>query len=190
MKNRLRSTFLATVCTVAIALPAFAADENEPGFVDIGELAPSGKGQFVEVNLSPALLKFASRIAKAHEPEAAEIVGDIRRIRVNVVGLDESNRTATVDKIEKVRARLEQQGWSKMVTVREANGGDDVAVFAKMRADDAIEGLVVTVIDRKGEAVFVNIVGTINPDKIAALAEKYDIEPLRKIKVNAPHHKG
>jgi hypothetical protein len=183
MKNLLRSTLTAAAVSSLLAFSAFAADAAEPGYVDVGQLLPSTKGQFVEVNLSPALLKFAARIAKHHEPDAAEIVGDIKRIRVNVVGLDDSNRAETIQKIEAVRSQLESQGWSRMVTVREGERGDDVAIFAKMKGDDSIEGLVVTVIDRKGEAVFVNIVGNINPDKLAALAEKYDIEPLRRVKV-------
>jgi hypothetical protein len=180
MKSLLRSSLAATC---ALALATFAAASDEPGYVDIGQLMPSTKGQFVEVNLSPALMKFAARIAKAHEPEAAEIVGDIKRVRINVVSLDDTNRDATIEKIESVRTQLEQQGWTKMVTVREQEKGDDVAIFAKMRTDDAIDGIVVTVFNRKGEAVFVNVVGTINPDKIATLAEKYDIEPLRHVKV-------
>lgn len=181
MKNLLRSTLAAAAFSLAMGASALAADE--PGYVDIGQLLPSTDGQFVEVNLSPALLKFAARIAKHHEPDAAEIVGDIKRIRVNVVELDETNRAQTIAKIDEVRAKLESQGWTRMVTVREKNDGDNVAVFAKVRDEENIDGLVVTVIDRKGEAVFVNIVGNISADKIAALAEKYDIEPLRKVKV-------
>jgi len=189
MKNSLRSLLAAATVSLALtatAAFAFAADEDA-GFVDIGQLLPSAKGQFVEVNLSPALLKFAARIAKHQDEDAADIVGDIQRIRVNVVGLDDANRAANVEKIEAVRAKLEKAGWHRMVTVREANKGDDVAIFAKLKGEDVIEGLVVTVIDHKGEAVFVNVVGSINADKIGALAEKYDIEPLRgmKLKVKA-----
>lgn len=185
MKSSLRSLLAATTVSLALSVAAFAAVEDEPGYVDIGQLVPSSKGQFVEVNLSPALMKFAARLAKNHEPDAADIVGDIKRVRVNVVGLDDANRAANIEKIEAARTKLESQGWSKLVTVREANDGDNVAIFAKMKGDDSIEGLVVTVIDRKGEAVFVNIVGTINPDKIAALADKYDLEPLRHVKIKA-----
>lgn len=181
MKNSLRLLCTAAFVSAAMLVSASAADE--PGYVDIGQLAPSAKGEFVEINLSPALLKFAARIAKHHEPDAAEIVGDIKRIRVNVVDLDDGNRAATIAKIEDVRAKLESQGWTRMVTVREAEGGDNVAVFAKMQGEDAIDGLVVTVIDRRGQAVFVNVVGNISADKIGALAEKYDIEPLRKVKI-------
>lgn len=183
MKNSLR--LLCTAAFVSAAMLVSANASDEPGYVDIGQLAPSAKGEFVEINLSPALLKFAARIAKHHEPDAAEIVGDIKRIRVNVVDLDDGNRAATIAKIEDVRAKLESQGWTRMVTVREAEGGDNVAVFAKMQSEDAIDGLVVTVIDRRGQAVFVNVVGNISADKIGALAEKYDIEPLRKVKIKA-----
>lgn len=185
MKSSLRSLLAAATVSLALtATAAFAADEDS-GFVDIGQLLPSAKGQFVEVNLSPAMLKFAARIAKHQDADAADIVGDIQRIRVNVVGLDDANRAANVEKIEAVRAKLEKAGWHRMVTVREENKGDDIAIFAKLKGEEVIEGLVVTVIDHKGEAVFVNVVGSINADKIGALAEKYDIEPLRHIKLNA-----
>jgi len=184
MKVSLRSVLAAATVSLALTTASFAADEDS-GFVDIGQLLPSAKGQFVEVNLSPAMLKFASRIAKHQDADAADIVGDIQRVRVNVVGLDDANRAANVEKIEAVRAKLEKSGWHRMVTVREGEKGDDVAIFAKMKGEDIIEGLVVTVIDRKGEAVFVNIVGSINAEKIGALAEKYDLEPLRHVKVKA-----
>lgn len=186
MKNIIRSSLATATLSLALLAPSVVS-AAEAGYVDIGELLPSAKGQFVEVNLSPGLLKFAARIAKHQDPDAAELVADLKRIRVNVVGLDDSNRAATIEKIEGVRRKLEAEGWTQMVTVREQNDGDNVSVHAKQISDDVIEGLVVTVIDRKGEAVFVNVVGNISADKIAAIAEKYDIEPLRKVKVSVSH---
>jgi hypothetical protein len=153
----------------------------EAGAIDIGQLIPSAKGQFVEINLSSAMLKFAARIAARQEPETAELIRGLKSIRVNVVGMDDSNRTAMVEKIEGVRRKLETDGWTKMVTVREKNDGDNVDIHVKQRGEEAIDGLVITVIDKKGEAVFVNIVGNINADQIAQIAEKFDIEPLRRI---------
>ncbi len=174
---------------VALSIPSFAA-ESEPGYVDIGQLVPAAKGEFVEVNLSPGLLKFAAKIAAKQEPEAAALIANLKRVRVNVVSLDDSNRKATIEQIEAVRAKLESQGWTQMVTVREREGGDNVTVHAKQKGDDVIEGLVVTVIDGKGEAVFVNIVGLISADQIATIAEQLDIEPLRHVKVKVKQDKG
>jgi hypothetical protein len=180
MKNRLRSSLAAA--TLSLALTTFAsAAEAQSGAIDIGQLMPAAKGQFVEINLSSAMLKFAARIAARQEPEAAELIRNLKSIRVNVVGLDDTNRDSTIEQIEGVRRKLEAQGWTKMVTVREKNGGDNVDVHVMQRGEESIDGLVVTVLDKKGEAVFVNIVGNINADQIAQIADKFDIEPLRKV---------
>lgn len=182
MKNLLRSSLAAA--TLSLALTAFAANtNNEPGYIDIGQLVPSAKGEFVEVNLSPGMLKFAAKIAAKQEPEAAALIGNLKRVRVNVVSLDDSNRKGTVEQIEGIRRKLEAQGWTKMVTVREGEEGDNVDVHVMQRSEDVIDGLVVTVIDRKGEAVFVNIVGNISADQIATVADNLNITPLKHVRV-------
>jgi len=57
-----------------------------------------------------------------------------------------------------------------------------VGVFVKMREDESIDGVVVTVIDRSDDkAVFVNVVGNITPEQISALGEGLNIEPLAKL---------
>ena len=188
MNNLLRSSLAAA--TVSLALVTFSsAAETEPGAIDIGQLLPSAKGEFVEVNLSTAMLKFAARIAARQEPETAELLRGLKSIRVNVVGMDDSNRAATIEKIESVRRKLEADGWTKMVTVREKEGGDNVDIHVKQHGEESIDGLVVTVIDKKGEAVFVNIVGNINADQIGKIADKFDIEPLRKMHLKIDHAK-
>ncbi len=180
MKNVLRLSLAAATLSLALTTLASAA-ESDAGAIDIGQLVPSAKGQFVEVNLSSAMLKFAARITARQEPEVAEMIRNLKSIRVNVVGLDDTNRASTVEQIEKVRRKLESQGWTKMVTVREREDGDNVDIHVKQRGEENIDGLVVTVLDKKGEAVFVNIVGNINADQIAQIADKFDIEPLRKV---------
>lgn len=178
MKNLIRSSLAAATLSLVLSSSSHAA---EAGAIDIGQLMPSAKGEFVEINLSSAMLKFAARIAARQEPEAAELIRNLKSIRVNVVGMDDSNRASTIEQIEGVRRKLEAQGWTKMVTVRERNGGDNVDVHVMQRGEESIDGLVVTVLDKKGEAVFVNIVGNINADQIAQIAEKFDLEPLRKV---------
>jgi hypothetical protein len=182
-----RSLALAFGLSLALTSAAFAT-ETAAGFVDIGQLMPATKGEFVEINLSSGMLKFAAKLATRHDPDAAALIANLQQIRVNVVGMDDSNRAATIERIESVRHNLEAKGWTKMVTVRDSAKGDNVDVHVKQRGDDGIDGLVVTVIDRKGEAVFVNIVGNINADQIAAIADKFDIDPLKKIHVKLDHH--
>jgi hypothetical protein len=180
-----RASFIAATFTVALAASssAFAAQTEDPGYVDFGVFKPAAQGEFVEVNLPVGLLRFAARLAQTHEPAAAELISNLKRIRVNVVALDDQNRDDTIARMESVRRKLESAGWMQVVSVREKDGGDNVNVHVKQHSDDTIDGLVVTVLQGKGEAVFVNIVGNISADRIGELAQRFDIEPLRKLKL-------
>ena len=184
----LRSLVAAAGLSAVLSVATFAA-ETEPGYVDVGQLMASAKGKFVEVNLSTGMLKFAAKLAARQEPEAAELIGNLKRIRVNVVSLDDTNRKEAVAQITSIRQKLEAQGWTQMVTVREQEGGDNVDIHVKQRSDDSIDGLVVTVIDHKGEAVVVNIVGNISADQISKVAENLNIEPLKQLRVKIKHEK-
>ncbi len=188
MKNPLRSSLAAATLSLAFTASVLAADE--PGFVDFGKFAAGPDSKFVEVNLGAGLIKFAAKIAASHEPDAAALLKNIRHVRVNVVGLDDTNKVSTLARLESVRADLEKKGWEKIVTARDpqAKSGDDVVIFMKS-TDDAIQGLVVTVIEHKGTAVFVNVVGNIRAEELARLGEKLDIKPLRKLKLPASEQK-
>lgn len=181
MKNLLCSSFAAAAFAV-LTVSSAAADG---GYVDFGRFEPAAGREFVEVNVRSGLLKFAARIAAIEEPEAAELLRNISHVRVNVIGLDDTNRAGTVERIARIRADLEAGGWEKIVTVREGTdqGGEDIAVYMKAKGDDAIEGVVVTVIGGKGEAVLVNVVGDIRADQLAKLGETLDLQPLRKLRV-------
>ena len=171
----------AILSLMVLCLSARAADA---GYVDLGKFKPTDGCQFVEVNLHAPLLKFASVFVDKNEPEVAALIRAVKHVRVNVVGYNESTRAETTDRVENVRRELEAQGWTQMVTVKEAEKAENVAVFVKMGADESIEGLVVTVMDsRKKEAVFVNLVGNIKPEQIAMIGKRLNIDPLSQLAV-------
>jgi hypothetical protein len=45
--------------------------------------------------------------------------------------------------------------------------------------------VVVTVLDQSNEAVLINVVGEVVPEQLASLGERFDIEPLRDLKLTA-----
>lgn len=176
MKTPLRLTSLSLLVAVVLVRTAVAA---EPGYVDFGKLTAPAKGEFVEVTLGKGLLKLAGLIVRCEEPKAADLIAGISRVRVNVVGLDDSNRTATAERMATVRATLAREGWDPIVTAR-GERDEDVAIHVKHRDGEVIEGLVVTVIDeRKREAVFINVVGNIKAEQLAAVGEHLKIPHLR-----------
>lgn len=176
----LRSMTLATVAACTLLLAPARAEDVPTGWVDFGKFAaPAKGGQFVEVNLNGNLLSLAAKIAEKQEPEVSDLIRNIKAIRVNVVGLDDGNREALGNRMSQVRSELEAKGWERIVTVLEK--GQDIGVYLKHRGEEAIEGVVVTVIENGKQAVFVNVVGDIKPEKLALLAEHFDIEPLKKV---------
>jgi hypothetical protein len=176
MKTSLRLALSSLLLSSALLGRAFA---GEPGHVDFGKLVAPAKGECVEINLGKGMLKFAGVLAKCKDPEAAELIAGLTSVRVNVVGLDDSNRDTTVERITKVRKELVSQGWEQIVTAR-GKKQEDVAIFMKQRDGEVIEGIVVTVIDeKKKEAVFVNVVGQIKAESLAVIGEHLDIPQLR-----------
>ncbi|MCC6233242.1 MAG: DUF4252 domain-containing protein [Verrucomicrobiales bacterium] len=176
------SRFSALTAAFLVAtLPMLAlAGDPEPGLFDFGKLMPPGNGgQFVEVNVSPGLLGIAATLTSKQEPEVSDLIRSLKSVRVNVIGLDDSNREALLTQIQKVRTELEGKGWERVVTVNEK--GQDVGVYIKHRGEEAIEGVVVTVLEPGKEAVFINVVGDLKPEKIALLGEKLNIAPLSKL---------
>jgi hypothetical protein len=159
---------------------AMAADKAAPGQVDFGSFtAPSGGGEFVEVNVPGNLIALAAKFVEKQEPEAAKLLSSIKQVRVNVVGIDEANREDMQKRAVKVRTELSAQGWERLVTAQKQ--GQDVSVFLKMDQNSVIQGLTVVVIEGSKQAVFANIVGDIKPEQLSMLAEKLNIQPLKKI---------
>ena len=176
MKTFLRSSLALFVLLSALAVSASA--KSSAGQVDFNSFMPTETGRVVQITVGPVLLKFAAMVASFEEPEAAKLLRSIKHIRVNVVELDRSNRDDAVSKIAEVKAHLKSEGWAPTVQVRESGQKEAVDVYIKLGADDTIEGIVVTVIDGDKEAVFVNVVGNIKADQIAALCESLDIDAL------------
>lgn len=149
------------------------------GYVDFGKLAPPGAGgKFVEVNISAGLLTMAARLAHKTEPEVAEVLRGLKAARVHVVGLDNENRDDLEARVKALRAELDAKGWDRVVTAQ--GKGKDVGVHIKTRGEEAIEGVVVTVLEDRREAVFANLVGNVQPEKLAAVGEKLNLEPLKQ----------
>jgi hypothetical protein len=172
---------------LSLGLATLAARAAEPGFVDLGTLKGADDAQFVEVNLGAPLLKFASVVVAKHDADAAALLRSLKRVHVNVVALNDTNRADATQRVQAFRRQLETEGWQRVVTVRESVKADDVVIFAKMGADDSVEGLVVTVLESgQSQAVVVNVVGNIKPEQLAALSRHLEIEGLEHVKLPEP----
>ena len=85
MNRLLRSVLAVAALSAALSVSVFASANKQPGWVDVEAFMPSAKGESVEVNLTPGLLKFVAKLASREDPAAAELIGNLKRVRVNVV---------------------------------------------------------------------------------------------------------
>ena len=181
MKNLIRRPIVITLLAGLAAASLHAAPETLPA-VDFGKLpGPASGGEFVEVNVSSNLIAMAVRLAKDAEPEITGALRNLQRIHVNVIGLDDGNRAQVQERVKTIRTDLDTQGWERLVAVQQDE--QNVVVQIKTKGDQLVQGLMVTIFTGKKQAVLVNIVGDIDPDKLALIGERFDIDPLKKLQL-------
>jgi len=179
MKHLIRNTLGLAVLPAFLSL-GLHAENTGPGYVDFGKFTPPASGgEFVEVQINSNLISMAARLTEKSEPEVAELLRGLKLVRVNVIGLNGENRDDMEKRVKTIRSELDGKGWERVVTAQQK--GEDVGVYVKTRGQEAVEGIVVTVLAAKGEAVLVNVVGDIKPEKLAVLGDRFNIEPLKKI---------
>jgi hypothetical protein len=175
-------TILIIVCAASIVL---AKDDykNHPGYVDFDMMGVFGEmDASVEVFLKGSLLKIVAGATRDEDPELSQMIENLKFVHVQVFPLDEDVYGKVEEKVNQVSKRLEKSGWEIMVRVRDRSEDEQVNVyFLPTRNDEIISGLVVMVIDDMDEAVFVNIVGDLDPAQIGRLGEKFDIHGIDNI---------
>ena len=177
MKAILRQSCVLAVASLLFTTSLRAADAP-PGLVDFGKFTKPTNGELVEINLGSDMISMALQLAGQSQPDFTEALSGLHSIRVSVVGLDDQNRDEVTARMNKVRDGLDARGWQPIVKVQEKK--DDVGIYLKTRGKDAIEGVVVTVLEGRKQAVFINVVGDIKMDKLAALGEKLNVGALKK----------
>ena len=178
MKKILRPTCVIAVISMLLSTP-LRADNQPPGMVNFGKFTKPTNGELVEINLNSDTRAMAVQFAGKGQPDLAEAVRGLHSIRVNVVGLDNQNREEVTTRVKTLRSELDALGWQQVVSVQEKK--EDVGIYLKTRGREAIEGLVITVLDGRKEAVFINIVGDIKVEKLAALGDKLNLDALKKV---------
>ena len=170
---------LATaVLPLAVSVSAFG-EALPPGQVDFGTFSAASGGEFVEVNVTSSLISLATKFLEKDQPDVAQVLKGLQLVHVNVIGVNDGNRSELETRVQGIRKDLEAKGWERIVKVQEKS--QDVGVYLKTQNKDTVQGLVVVVIDGNKAAVFVNVVGDIKPEQLSMLGEKLHIDPLKKI---------
>lgn len=173
MKN-IKLILTAFFATLILTAPAYAIAKGQIDFADLSSHYGEPK---VEINLSSGLMKMIGSFADNEDPEVGQILAGLESIKVRVYNLNGEFEKAdsTIDRVSK---ELRGDSWETLVTVNDNEDNQKVRIFSKT-TNDVIDGVVVMVVSPEkegGEAVFINIVGEIDPAKIAKVTETLNID--------------
>lgn len=185
MKQLIASLALAAIAACPLASFAQADIESDPAYLPINKVLDlKATPPQVDVNLPRFLLKdvlsnlnntnlgdSSGDRADLSKAELADLVKDVKLIRVLVFEGTQSNRTALANSIKALRAELDEK-WTAIVNVKDE--GDHVGVYVKGDASgDSVAGLAVLVHDAGGgDTVIVNVVGHVSIGKLMKFASQ------------------
>lgn len=165
---------LALTLILILFSPSLSAEsegiDSMPGYVDFSALQDVYGEPRVMINISGFLLQFMSAAASAEDPQAAALMRNLEGVRVNVYDTA-GMMTPALEQIAAVKTLLQKESWQPVIQVKEA--GEEVQIF--MKGDDqGMQGLTVMTVNEE-EAVFINILGEINPDQLDEVMSNLNI---------------
>lgn len=172
---------LRLICLLTLLLASASLSAQAQGIrlqLDNLNQLESKAANSVDVSLDGALLRFAISLLNVKDPKQAQIkdaISGIKGVYVKAFQFDKEGAYALSD-VDSVRAQVRSPGWSKMVGVKSNKEGENVEVYMMMTGSQ-INGIAVIAADPKSLAV-VNMVGTIDLDKLVKLSGRFGIPDL------------
>lgn len=175
--NVIRKAFvsgLTVILTAMLALPAMAQEDalkDYPGYVDFGTLSDIFGEPTVQISVGQSLLGLVGSLSAKEDPEAAELFNRLNGVRVSVFENTEVPEEG-IEFVKDVAGRLSDMGWESVVTVND--GAEQVRIFMKINGD-MVEGISVMAVEPT-EAVFVNVIGNLNPAELEQVMDNFDVD--------------
>jgi len=165
-----------TTALIGAALLAVTTTAGAQGYFSFDDIPGVDAEPTIEIDLDPVLLGWVTEAARGADVEEAQALAGITNIRVRVYEGIGDDAEAMQRFVEDTSARLEGEGWRRVVKVNE--DGEQVRVYMRPldpganAAPGSIAGLVVMVTDEgaSDESVFINVAGTIQPEQLGRVA--------------------
>jgi hypothetical protein len=157
-----------------MAFPAMAQEDalkDLPGYIDFGELSSAYGEPKVNITIGGTLLNFVGAMASQEDPEAAQVFSQLKGVRVSTYDTG-GDTAAALAQLNSVKSTLQSASWEPVVQVNE--DGEQVQIFLKIDGE-MIDGLVLMAVDDE-EAVFINVLGSLDPVQLGQVMKNFDVE--------------
>jgi len=167
---------LSAFISLGLILPLSSTIGEEPkieGMINVDY--PQPVRAKVEINLSGDLVSLAAKVIQKENPEAYQLLADIKAIKVRVYskigeGIDNlSDRTSFFnDVLRFYEEQLQKEKWDVIARVEDKNSRVGVYLLQK---GDIVPGLVVLIGKPPEEVVVVNLAGKIDIAKLSQISK-------------------
>jgi len=174
MKRLLINKFVIGLLCTLFTLPVIAQEDelkSLAGYVDFGDLSATYGEPKITINLGGTMLNFVGMMSSSESPETSNLISKLKGIRVQIYSMDK-NVDAAMGQFDKTKSHLKSSGWEPIVQVNEED--EQVLLYMKT-VNGHMEGMTVMVVDDE-EAVFVNVIGQLNPTELAQVMERFDVK--------------
>lgn len=167
--NRVERKIAATALFAALTLGTGSAlaqsPIDDPGYVDFGSLSTQlGATPQVNLNFGGAMLALFAEGVRESDSNLADLLGGLSGLRVTVF---ENVDAATARPFAADLAdRLTAGGWEPAMNVRDSDTYVDLLLRT---SDNKVRGLALMVTEESGTAVFINVVGQLDPAAVGRL---------------------
>lgn len=150
--------------------------ESEPGYVDLDTMESwFGEEPYVFVSVKGVLLNLVAEASAIEDPDLADLLRKVKAVQVRGFKSGHVDKGELASNASRFVKDLERKGWEAAVRVRDEEEHVDLLLRSR---GSSIAGLMIVVANEEDEAVFVNIVGDIDPSQVARLGRKFDIDEL------------
>jgi hypothetical protein len=185
---KIKTITLGLLLLIGLAAVAMAADDykRHPGYVDFEKMGLFGETEAtVEITLKGSLLNMIIGGLGEEDPELSDMLSKLQFVHVQVFSVDELDIAALESRVKKASKKLEKDGWEVVVRVHDKKSDEQVYLYIlPTKSDQIISGLVVMVIEEDNEAVFINVVGDLDPEQIGRLGHTFGIDHLEGLDIH------
>ena len=133
----------------------------------------------VEVNVEGALMRMVEAASRLEDPELADLLARLDGVFVLGYELKET----TMDQFDQLATDmgddLADNGWT--VVMRTRGTVENTHFYVRLIGDGVAGMVVISVEAGSDQAVFVNIVGDIDPEQIGRIGQKFQIQGMQEL---------
>ena len=167
----LASLLLSITCAAALAQPS--TTQGMAGYVEFGDLAAVYGEPKVQINIGEKLLHFVAKMNQGNDKDAAQMFEKLKAVRVEVYKVNKNTGPA-IEAVDKVAKKLQSHDWEPIVRVTDKRS--HVRIFVKVNDKNVIDGLVMMAVVDNDEAVFINIIGQIDPAQVSKVTRALNLD--------------